>query len=158
MCGNKSVVSGCLNSFQRVWDEFCDFGVKGLCGRSAQFGPTVGTRHQVPAPQHKHFILLQLDWATVRPSLVLIGRERDQGAVLLAVALLPVLLLVLEVQYDPFDLLVIRGGRPALLLPPFSHRRCLLPLLLLLTPLYGRGHYVIEEGEEAIDPIRALLS
>lgn len=132
----------------------CSF--QGLWAQSAQFGPAVETRPssiRSSAPQHT--LPSSSSWTGLHPSLVLRGRQWDQGALLRAVALLPVLLLVLEVQYDPFDPPVIRGGRATLLL----HLSCrLLPLLLFLAPLYGRGHYVIKEGEEAIDPIRALLS
>ena len=102
-----------------------------------------------------HTLPSSSSWTGLHPSLVHRGRQWDQGALLRAVALLPVLLLVLEVQYDPFDPPVIRGGRATLLL----HLSCrLLHLLLFLAPLYRRGHYVIKEGEEAIDPIRALFS
>lgn len=89
-------------------------------------------------------------WAGLHSSLVLIGQ--DQGAFLLAVALHAALLLVLQLQYELFHFHVTGGGGPAFLL-------LLRPLLrLLLRPLYRQGHYIIEEGEEAIDPIRALLS
>lgn len=84
------------------------------------------------------------------PSLVFTGQQWDQEG--LVVPLLPVLLLVLKVQHDPLDLPVVRRGRVTLVLH-ISGR-----LLLLLALLYRRGHYVIKEGEEAIDPIRALLS
>lgn len=130
--------SSVLGLFQPCWDFLF---LRPVCPVWFAVSPNL-------APQRPRSLPSSSSCTGLQPSLVLSGRQWDQAA--LAVALLPVLLLVLEVQYDPSDLLVIRGGRATLLLHVSG--------LLLLAPLYRRGHYVIKEGEEAIDPIRALLS